>query len=289
MNRTSKPILLDGKEVAAHIKQSARSLLHECASPCLAIYTVGEDDASKVYVHNKKKACAEMGIEVIHRTFENCRSDDIIKSIQRDSKDDSITAIMVQLPIFDGDEFLTQKIVNTIAPEKDVDGLTAQNMGLLRLANSMEEVNLIPCTARGIIDMLDYYHIPIEGKKVVVLGRSNIVGKPIADLLLKRNATVIQCHSKTFDIFKEMDGADIIISAIGKPKFINWRDLLSRPTAIIDVGINRDKNGKLCGDIDFDSFVDNDGCDFITPVPGGVGPVTVAELMYNICRAAQNK
>ena len=276
-------MILDGKLVASKIKALLKEEVETrkpgARSPHLIIITIGEDPASQVYVRNKIKACAEVGITVEHKIFTATDSVYTIKNaIERYNFDHTVDGIMVQLPVPEG--FDERTLIDTILPQKDVDGLTTTNIGRLRSGQAC----LYPCTAQGIIDLLDYYDIEITGKDITVIGRSNIVGKPVADMLMARGATVTQCHSKTRDLTLHTIPADIIVSAVGVPKLLTRDHILKGITnTIIDVGINRDENGKLCGDVDFEQLQDR--VNAITPVPGGVGPMTVAELMKNTVTA----
>jgi methylenetetrahydrofolate dehydrogenase (NADP+)/methenyltetrahydrofolate cyclohydrolase len=272
-------MILDGKLVAGQIKQQLKEEIAASNKrpPHLVIITVGDDPASKVYVRNKIKACEEVGIEVDHIIFsEEAHESEIIMTIGFLNVDHTIDGIMVQLPLPEG--FDERKIIDAVYSGKDVDGLTTTNIGKLRSGQPCFQ----PCTARGVIDLLDYYGIELDGKNVTIVGRSNIVGKPLADLMMARGATVTQCHSRTKNLPGCTCGADIIVSAIGKPKFIGCKHIGLGQT-LIDVGINRDGDGKLCGDIDFDAVTGH--CEHITPVPGGVGPMTVAELLRNVVDA----
>lgn len=271
-------MILDGKVVAASIKEQLKEEIDAAVAnggrrPKLVIISVGDDPASKVYVRNKMKAAEEVGIEADHLIYTEDEPQRVIDYIDMLNYADRVDGIMVQLPLPKGwDE---RAIIDTIAPNKDVDGLTTTNIGRLRSGQGC----LKPCTAAGIIDLCKYYNIELDGKDVTIIGRSNIVGKPLADLMMAEGATVTQCHSHTKQLQNHTDYADIVVSAIGQPKFITNFHIHGCQT-IIDVGINRDGNGKLCGDVDFDEvkdFVEN-----ITPVPGGVGPMTVAELMKNV-------
>lgn len=266
-------MIIDGKAVANRIKQELQDKIAQKPdkrAPVLTIITVGEDPASQVYVRNKMRTARDIGIEVRHLKYCEGVGEFFIRSIIEDlNKDKGVDGIMVQLPLPEG--YDAQVIVNQITPSKDVDGLTTTNMGLLRQGVP----KLIPCTARGIIDLLDAYGIPIDGSLVTILGRSNIVGKPVADLLMARGATVTQCHSRTpkIELVSAIWSANILISAIGKPLAVE-----AMPgQVIIDVGINRDAEGKLCGDI-----ANPEVGSAYTPVPGGVGPMTVVELMKNV-------
>ena len=277
-------MILDGKVVAADIKQRLKEEIDAAVAnsgrrPKLVIITVGDDPASKVYIRNKMKAAEEVGIEVDHLIYEEDEPQRVIDYIDMLNYADRVDGIMVQLPLPKG--WNEREIIDAIDPAKDVDGLTTTNIGRLRSGQDC----LKPCTAQGIIDLCKYYNIELDGKDVTIIGRSNIVGKPLADMMMAEGATVTQCHSHTKQLQNHTDYADIVVSAIGQPKFITDFHVHGCQT-IIDVGINRDENGKLCGDVDFDEvkdFVEN-----ITPVPGGVGPMTVAELMKNVVIAWRN-
>lgn len=273
-------MILDGKIVAADIKQRLKEEIDEAIAegkrpPRLVIISVGEDPASKVYVRNKIKAAEEVGIMTRHYCF---AADDepeaVLELIGILNDAYVIDGIMVQLPLPKGwDE---RAIIDTIDSSKDVDGLTTTNIGRLRSGQEC----LKPCTAAGIIDLCKYYGIELDGKDVTIVGRSNIVGKPLADMMMAEGATVTQCHSKTKNLPSHTRYADIIVSAIGKPRFIDYK-FVSLGQTLIDVGINRDEEGRLCGDINIPYLDDFN----ITPVPGGVGPMTVAELMKNVVQA----
>lgn len=274
--------LIDGKKVAEHIKQQVKneiaSIEHDIT---LAVIVVGDNPASRVYVNNKRKACEYVGIRSVEYTLpENITEDELLLLIDVLNNFNYINGILVQLPL--PKHIDESKVLERIAPEKDVDGFTAINTGMLWQGRC----DLAPCTATGIIELLDYYNIDLAGKNCVIVGRSNIVGKPVAALLLEKNATVTICHSKTKNLSSITSKADIVISAVGKPKFIT-RDMVKEGTIVIDVGINRDENGKLCGDVDFENVKDKSS--YITPVPGGVGPMTVAMLMKNTLIAAKNQ
>lgn len=272
-------MILDGKLVAGQIKQQLKEEIAASNKrpPHLVIITVGDDPASKVYVRNKIKACEEVGIEVKHYIVPvEFTIDDIKCLLYGLNQNAEVDGIMVQLPI--PKHFDEREIIDTIDPSKDVDGLTTTNIGKLRSGQPCFQ----PCTARGVIDLLDYYGIEMDGKNVTIVGRSNIVGKPLADLMMARGATVTQCHSRTKYLCDHTEYADIIVSAVGKPRFIDFSHL-GTDKVVVDVGINRDEDGNLCGDVDFDEVVDY--CSSITPVPGGVGPMTVAELLRNVVDA----
>ena len=278
-------MILDGKVVAASIKEQLKEEIDAAVAsggrrPKLVIISVGDDPASKVYVRNKMKAAEEVGIETLHLTF--AADEDkfwVYNSIEGCAGNPEVDGIMIQLPLPNGwDE---RKLIDMIPPSKDVDGLTTTNIGRLRSGQPCFK----PCTAAGIIDLLKYYNIRLDGKDVTIIGRSNIVGKPLADMMMAAGATVTQCHSRTYSLASHTLHADIVVSAVGKPKFL-CDEFLNPGQVIIDVGINRDENGKLCGDVD-SHFLDPEDYS-VTPVPGGVGPMTVAELMKNVVIAWRN-
>lgn len=270
-------MILDGKVVAASIKEQLKNEIEQLKNkidrpPRLVIISVGDDPASKVYVKNKMKAAEEVGIEVDHLIYDEDEPQRVIDYIDMLNYADRIDGIMVQLPLPNGwDE---REIIDAINPAKDVDGLTTTNIGRLRSGQPC----IKPCTAAGVMDLLAYYNIELDGKDVTIIGRSNIVGKPLADMMMAEGATVTQCHSRTKQLQNHTDYADIVVSAIGFPQFVTGF-LVHGCQTVIDVGINRDENGKLCGDVDFEAV--KDIVKNITPVPGGVGPMTVAELMKN--------
>ena len=239
----------------------------------LAVIQVGNDEASKVYVRQKEKLALELGYKFVHKVFkEDVEQDKLIRYIKKLNKDESIDGILVQMPL---PKHLDSSVIqNTIDSYKDVDGLTFINVG--RLVQGMP--SLVPCTPKGIIDLLDEHRIKLEGSQVVVIGRSVLVGKPMANLLTNRNASVTICHSKTKDIGLYTKNADIVIVAVGKAGYLK-EDMVSPDTVVIDVGINR-VNGKLYGDVDYENV--SKVASHITPVPGGVGPMTVYELMHNV-------
>ena len=236
----------------------------------LTVISVGDDEESKIYIKNKIKECQSVNIECNHLHFENITTNKLVKIIKKLNKDSSVTSILVQLPLPKNiDENI---IINKIDYKKDVDGLTDINIAKLY----SNKKGIIPCTAKGIIDLLEFNKINIEEKNVTIIGRSNLVGKPLAVSLLNKNATVTLCHSKTKNLKIHTKSADIIIVAVGKPGLINQK-MVSKDTIIIDVGINR-INGKICGDADKSVYKK---CKAVTPVPGGVGPMTVYEVLSN--------
>lgn len=272
-------LILDGKAVAQKIKYELRPICAENDIK-LTIFQVGDNPASNTYVRNKVKACDEVGMksEVVKSYGDDYGRYQLVPKFLRDEDADGV---MLQLPLPKGwDE---QYFTNLIHKNQDADCLTTAALGEFYASSNP---TLAPCTAQGIIDLLDYYNIPIEGKHAVVVGRSNIVGKPAAHLLTCRNATVTLCHSKTSNLSEYTKQADILVVAIGKPKYIT-ADMIKDGAVVIDVGINRDENGKLCGDVDFHMMLDKTSA--ITPVPGGVGPMTVAELLKNTVKLYERK
>lgn len=274
--------LLNGKELSTRIKNSFKLTIDKWAQAghkvCLSVIQVGDDAASSVYVRNKENACKQIGIEPrFYKLPETSSTECVVELIKALNDDDTVTGILVQLPLpkhIDED-----KIIQSINPIKDVDGFTNENVGKLVIG----EDTFVPCTAAGIIELLGQNNIEIEGKNCVVVGRSNIVGKPTAIELLRRNGTVTICHSKTKNLKEICRAADILVCAIGKPKFFN-REYVGQNAVVIDVGIHRQEDGTLCGDVDFEDVKDVVGA--ITPVPGGVGPMTISMLMKNCVQAA---
>lgn len=270
--------LIDGKALAAemreNIKKSVEALTGKYGRDIgLAVVLAGENPASQVYVRNKIKACGEVGIKsYAYYLSGNVSRKEIESLIKKLAKDGNIDGILVQLPL--PAHLNAEDILKLIPAEKDVDGFSAENMGKLCL----DKDGFVPCTPLGIMMMFEKYKIPLKGKRAVVVGRSNIVGKPMALLLLQADATVTVCHSKTVNLKEECLNADILIVAIGKAKFIT-ADMVKDGAVVIDVGMNRDQNGRLCGDVDFESVKEK--CSYITPVPGGVGPMTITMLMHN--------
>lgn len=275
--------LLNGKELAAKIKEEVKIEVEEMAkknqSVSLAVIQVGDDVASSTYVANKEKACAYCGIESsIYKFQEDITENDLIQFIECLNDDDNINGILVQLPL--PSHINTDKVIESIAPEKDVDGFHESNVGKLVLGKE----TFVPCTAYGIIELLKENNIRIDGMNCVVVGRSDIVGKPVAIELLHNNATVTICHSYTKGLKIFCQEADILICAIGKPKFFN-KDYISPNTVVVDVGIHRQEDGTLCGDVDFEDV--KGIVSAISPVPNGVGSMTVAMLMKNCVKAAR--
>ena len=273
--------IINGKEIAQTIKDEMRLEVEELKkvgkSCCLAVIQVGNDPASSVYVSNKKKACEYIGIDSLSFELpEETTEEELLQVIDKLNMDEAVHGILCQLPL---PRHINEKtILNRISPKKDVDGFHPQNVGALVVG----DFGFVSCTPAGIIELLKRSNVEIEGKNCVVIGRSNIVGKPMALLMLRENATVTICHSKTKNLKDICKEADILIVAIGKPKYVN-KDYIKTGAVVIDVGIHRDENNKLCGDVDFD---DVEGlCSAITPVPGGVGPMTICMLMKNCLEA----
>jgi len=268
-------IILDGKTTSEKILSDLKIRLEEMSSkPCLAVILVGDNPASQIYVRNKQKRAKELGIESrLISCPQNLQKDELLAIIQNLNADKSVTAILLQLPLpahLDAFDFISQ-----ISPEKDVDGFTPYNLGMLMSArNGFANA----CTPKGIMRLLEEYKIPLEGRHAVVVGRSNIVGKPLALMLLEKNATVTIAHSKTRNLAQITKCADILIAAAGKSGLIT-ADMVKEGAVVVDVAINRGHDGKLCGDVDFENVKNKVSA--ITPVPGGVGPMTIAMLMEN--------
>lgn len=277
--------ILDGKNVSAQVKErvkfEALNLKNQGIEPALAVILVGEDKASQTYVEAKEKACNLCEIKsVMHRLSESTTQSELIALIDVLNLDDGIDGILVQLPL--PKHIDTNKILETISPAKDVDGFAAINVG--KLASGLD--GFVPCTPLGIMEIFKAYDINLEGKNAVVIGRSNIVGKPMANLLLNANATVTVTHSKTQNLKEICAGADILVAAIGRADFVT-ADMVKDGAVVIDVGINRMDDGKLKGDVKFDEVAPK--CSFITPVPGGVDPMTIAILLSNTIKSAKNR
>ena len=276
--------IIDGKALAQEIrndlKLEVQELTEKGINPKLAVIMVGEDKASAVYVRNKSKACNELGIEFEEFIKGNeTTQKELIDLIDELNKREDIHGILLQSPIPKNLDI--REAFNRIDSKKDVDGFNPINVGKLAIGEDC----FISCTPYGVIKMLEAYNIEIEGKRAVVIGRSNIVGKPVAQCLLNKNATVTICHSKTRNIAEVVREADIVIAALGKPKFVT-EDMIKDEAVVIDVGINRNSEGKLEGDVDFENV--SKKASYITPVPGGVGPMTIAMLMNNVVKAAKN-
>lgn len=276
--------IIDGKKISAQIKDELKEKVAELKEKgvevSLAVIQVGNNAASTVYVGNKKKACEYVGIKSLaYELPEETTEEELLGLIQTLNERKDVNGILVQLPL--PSHIDEDKVLKTISPSKDVDGFHPQSVGAL----SIGQPGFISCTPAGIIQLLKRSGIEIDGKECVIIGRSNIVGKPMAMLLLRENGTVTVCHSHTPDLKAVAKRADILVVAIGKSKFVN-ADYVKEGAAVIDVGMDRDENGKLCGDVDFEAVKDIAGA--ITPVPGGVGPMTIAMLMNNCVEAAIN-
>lgn len=273
-------IILDGKMLRDKIFESLKAKLDKMQQkPTLAVILVGENPASQIYVRNKKKTAEKLGINSLLIEYPSDISEkELLNKIKELNSDEKVTAILVQLPL--PAHINKNRIIDAILPQKDVDGLTPYNLGKLF---SGEEPYVYPCTPKGILLLLDEYNIKLDGKNIVVVGRSNLVGKPVAQMLLKRNATVTMCHSHTKNLSEITKTADIIVSAVGK-KVIGEK-MLKSDCVVIDVGIFRDENGKISGDVDFENV--SKTAAYISPVPGGVGPMTIASLMLNTVELAR--
>lgn len=278
-------IIIDGKKVSQEIKDEVKekvaALKAKGIETTLAVIQVGNDPASTVYVGNKKKACEYTGIRSLaYEIPEETTEEELLKLVHSLNDRDDVDGILVQLPL--PKHINEDRVIQAISPAKDVDGFHPQSVGAL----SIGEPGFVSCTPAGIIELLKRYNIQIDGKECVIIGRSNIVGKPVSMLLLRENGTVTVCHSHTADLKEVTKRADILVVAIGKAKFVT-ADYIKEGAAVIDVGMDRDENGKLCGDVDFESAVEKAGA--ITPVPGGVGPMTIAMLMNNCVYSAELK
>lgn len=275
--------IMYGKLVAEHVKQQVKQevelLQAKQIQPCLAVILVGENPASLVYVNNKQKTCKELGIESKSIILpEDFGQENLLEVIHDLNEDPTVNGILCQLPLPAGYDEKT--IIEAISPVKDVDAFHPVNVGHIMIGDH----TFLPCTPAGIMEILSYYNIDITGKECVVVGRSNIVGKPMSMLLLHKNGTVTTAHSKTENLAEVCRRADILVAAVGKPGFIT-ADMIKEGAVVIDVGINRDENGKLCGDVDFENV--SRKTSWITPVPGGVGPMTIAMLMKNTITATK--
>jgi len=278
-------VLMDGKKISSEVRgeiaKEVTILKEKGIVPGLAVIIVGDDPASKVYVSNKKKACEEVGIhsEVYHMP-ESTTQEELLAKVHELNKREDIHGILVQLPL---PKHLDEELViNNIDYKKDVDAFHPINVGRIMIGNQ----TFLPCTPAGVMEMLERYNIDLKGKECVIVGRSNIVGKPQAMLMLQRNGTVTICHSKTNNLGEVTKRADVLVAAVGKPKFIT-ADMVKDGAVVIDVGINRMESGKLCGDVDFENVKNK--ASYITPVPGGVGPMTITMLLKNTLMAAKMK
>lgn len=279
--------LLKGKEVAQKtrekLKEEVITLKEKGINPKLAVIMVGDDSASQIYVRNKSKVCNEIGIEFDEYLLpEKTQQKELLELIEKLNNDKTINGILLQSPI--PKHLDINEAFRTISPEKDVDGFHPTNVGKLVLGQD----TFISCTPFGIMKIFEDYNIDLEGKNAVVIGRSNIVGKPMSQCLLNKNATVTICHSRTKNLAEVTKQADVVVAAIGKPCFVT-ADMVKKDAIVIDVGINRGEDGKIKGDVDFENVKEK--ASYITPVPGGVGPMTIAMLMTNVVKAAkeQNK
>ena len=277
--------LINGKELAKKIREGLKKEVNELKgkgiNPKLAVIMVGDDKASAVYVRNKSKACEEIGIEFEEFLMDRTTTqEELINLIEKLNNKEDVHGILLQSPIPEGLDI--REAFNKIDYTKDVDGFNPINVGKL----SIGEDSFISCTPYGVMKMLEEYNILIEGKRAVIIGRSNIVGKPLLQCLLNKNATVTVCHSRTPNIEEVTCKADILIAALGKPKFVT-SNMVKDGAVVIDVGINRNEEGKIVGDVDFENV--SKKASYITPVPGGVGPMTIAMLMCNVVKAAKLK
>ena len=277
--------IIDGKKLAKKTRESLKSEVEELKSegiiPKLAVIMVGNNSASQIYVRNKSRACDEVGIEFEeHLLPDTTTQQELIDLIEKLNNNKNINGILLQSPIPEGLDI--NEAFRKIAPEKDVDGFHPINVGKLVLGQD----TFVSCTPYGIMRMFEEYNIDLEGKNAVVIGRSNIVGKPMSQCLLNNNATVTICHSRTKNLKEITKNADILVSAIGKPEFVK-ADMVKDGVVVIDVGINRTEEGKLKGDVDFENV--SKKASYITPVPGGVGPMTIAMLMNNVVKATKNQ
>jgi len=274
--------ILDGKLTSQKILESLQADV-EKYKPCLAVILIGNNPASATYVKNKEKACERSGVNYKEFKFDDqVTQEEVLKTIDQINQDSSIHGVITQLPV--PEHISVPLILKSIDPKKDVDGFTAYNMG--KMVASVDFEDLPPATPGGMIRLLKEYNIDVSGMNAVVIGRSNIVGKPIATMLTNRGATVTVCHSRTKDINFYTKNADIIVAAVGRVNFVT-ADMVKDGAIILDVGINRNDEGKLCGDVDFENVKDK--CSFITPVPGGVGPMTIAQLIVNTINAAKKQ
>lgn len=278
-------VIIDGKELAkkirANLKIECEELKKKNINSKLAVIMVGEDPASKVYVRNKSRACEDVGIKYEEYLLDvNTTQKELVELIEKLNNDKTINGILLQSPIPSSLDI--NEAFRTISPEKDVDGFNPINVGMLVL----NQDTFVSCTPYGIMKMFEEYDIDLTGKNVVILGRSNIVGKPLIHCCLNKNATVTSCHSKTQNLAQKAKEADVLISAIGKANFVT-ADMVKEGAVVIDVGINRLDNGKITGDVNFESVKEK--ASYITPVPGGVGPMTIAMLMNNVIKATRRQ
>ena len=273
--------IINGKEIALELRNQLKEKIQAFPKKIgLSVVIVGNDPASKIYVRNKVKACEEIGIQSsVYELDESVSQKELETLLISLGKDENTHGILLQLPLPKG--FDAESAMSKIPPEKDVDGFSAVDLGNLAL----NKPNFVACTPLGVMKMLEFKGIDLKGKHAVVLGRSDTVGKPMAMLLLNANATVTICHSKTVNVEEICKQADILVSAIGKAKYVT-ADMVKEGAVVIDIGMNRDENGKLCGDVDYENVAPK--ASYITPVPGGVGPMTITMLLYNTYKAAQS-
>lgn len=277
--------IIDGKAVSAKVKEQVRKeaevLKNQGIEIGLAVVIVGNNSASRVYVNNKKKACEEVGFNSYEYALpEETTEAELLELVEKLNSDDKVNGILVQLPL--PKQINENAIINSIRPDKDVDAFHPENVGHIMIG----DFSFLPCTPAGVMELIAETGVDVCGKSCVVIGRSNIVGKPMAMLLLHKNGTVTICHSRTKNLAEICSKADILVAAVGKAKFVT-PDMIKEGAVVIDVGMNRDENGKLCGDVDYAACFDKAG--YITPVPGGVGPMTIAMLMRNTLTAAKIK
>ena len=275
---------IDGKQIAGlvteKVKERVENLKSKDIVPGLAVVLVGSNPASQTYVNNKAKTCERLGMySVLIELDENISESELFKNVEALNQDDKIHGILVQLPL--PSQIDEDRVIAAISPLKDVDGFHPENVGKMMIGQQ----SFLPCTPFGVMKLLEYSDVEIAGKHAVIIGRSNIVGKPMGQLLLQKDATVTYCHSRTKDLHSFTKQADILVVATGRTKMID-ASYIKEGAVVIDVGINRDENNKLCGDVDFDSA--QEVASLITPVPGGVGPMTIAMLMENTCLAAES-
>ncbi|PID03540.1 bifunctional methylenetetrahydrofolate dehydrogenase/methenyltetrahydrofolate cyclohydrolase FolD [Sporosarcina sp. P2] len=270
-----------GQEIRNELKEEVASLITQGVQPGLAVILVGENSASETYVKNKEKSSKEAGMKsVLTKLPETVSEEDLLHEVEKLNQDETIDGILVQLPL--PKHIDENKVIRAISPEKDVDGFHPMNVGKMLIGQE----TFLPCTPYGIMQLLERSNVDIAGKHAVIIGRSNIVGKPMGQLLLQKDATVTYCHSRTEDLKKFTQQADILIVAIGIAKFITG-DYIKEGAVVIDVGMNRDENGKLCGDVDYESAEKQASA--ITPVPGGVGPMTITMLLKNTVESAEKR
>lgn len=277
--------IIDGKAVSAKVKEQVRkeaeALKNKGIEIGLAVVIVGNNSASRVYVNNKKKACEEVGFNSYEYALpEETTEAELLELVEKLNSDDKVNGILVQLPL--PKQINENAIINAIRPDKDVDAFHPENVGHIMIG----DFSFLPCTPAGVMELIAETGVDVCGKNCVVIGRSNIVGKPMAMLLMHKNGTVTICHSRTKNLAEICSKADILVAAVGKAKFVT-PDMIKEGAVVIDVGMNRDENGKLCGDVDYAACFDKAG--YITPVPGGVGPMTIAMLMRNTLTAAKEK